>query len=51
MPERGVASFEDYLERWLAADEVQGWKCTSCSQRGSGVEKLVLQVVPELLII
>ena len=48
VPERGVASLEDCLERWLTADEVQGWKCTSCSQRGSGVKKLVLEVAPEL---
>ena len=51
MPERGVASLENCLQRWLAADEVQDWKCTSCSQCGSGVKKLVLKVVPELLII
>ena len=51
VPERGVASLENCLQRWLAADEFQDWKCTSCSQRGSGVKKLVLKVVPELLII
>ena len=32
-------------------DEVQDWKCTSCSQCGSGVKKLVLEAAPELLII
>ena len=50
MPERGVASLENCLERWLAADEVQDWKRTSCSQSVSGVKKLVLEVVLELLI-
>ena len=49
--ERGIASLENCLERWLAADEVQDWKCTSCSQRGSGVKKLVLEAVPELQIV
>ena len=51
VPNGGVASLEDCLGRWLAADEVQDWKCTSCNQRGSGVKKLILEVVPELLII
>ena len=51
MSERGVASFENCLEKWLAEDEVQDWKCTSCSQHGSSVKKLVLEAVPELLII
>ena len=51
MPERGVTSLENCLEGWLAADKVQDWKCTSCSQRESGVKKLVLEVVAELLII
>ena len=41
-PERGAASLENCLERWLAADEVQDWKCTSCNQRASSVKKLVL---------
>ena len=50
-PERGVESLENCLERWLAADEVHDWKCRSSSERGSGVKKLVLEVVPELLII
>ena len=50
-PERGAASLENCLERWLAADEVQDWKCTSCSQHGSGVKKLVPEAVPESLII
>ena len=49
--ERGVANLENCLERSLAADEVQDWKCTSCSQCGSTVKKLVLEAVPELLII
>ena len=39
------------MERWLAAHEVQDWKCTSCSQRESGVKKLVLEAAPELMII
>ena len=51
MPERGVANLDNCLERWLAADEVQDWKCTGCSQCGICVIKLVLQAVPELLII
>ena len=51
VPEIGVASLENCLERWLAADEVPDWKCASCSQCGSGVKKLVLEAVPELLII
>ena len=38
--ERGVASLENCLERWLVALEVQDCKCTSCSQCGSGVKKL-----------
>ena len=50
MPEKG-ASLENCLKTWLAADEVQNWKCTSCSQRGSGAKKPVLEAVPELLII
>ena len=49
--EIGVASLENCLQRWLAPEEVQDWKCTSCSQHGSGVKKLVLEAVPELLII
>ena len=49
--ERGIASLENCLERWLAANEFQDWKCTSCSQDGSNVKKLVLEAVPELLII
>ena len=49
--ERGVESLENCLERWLAADEVHDWKCSSSSERGSGVKKLVLEVVPELMII
>ena len=48
VPERGVASLETCLQRWLAADEFQDWKCTSCSQRGSGVKKLVLEVYVKL---
>ena len=51
MPERGVASLENCLERWLAEDKKQDWKCTSCSQRGNGIKELVLEAVPELLII
>ena len=51
MPKKDVASLEKSLERWLAADKVQDWKCTSCSKCGSGVKKLVLETVPELLII
>ena len=51
MPERGVGSLENCLERWLAAGEVQDWKCTSCCQRGSSIKKLALEAVPELLII
>ena len=51
MPEIDVTSLKKCLEKWLAADEVQDWKCRSCSQRGSSVKKLVLEVVPELLII
>ena len=50
VPERGLASLENCLERWLAVDNVQHWKCTKCSQCGSGVKKLVLEAVPELLI-
>ena len=34
VPERGVASLENCLERWLTEDEVQDWKCTSFSQHG-----------------
>ena len=48
---RGVASLENCLERWLAAYEVQDWKYTSCSQRASGVKKLLPEAVPELLMI
>ena len=51
MLERGVASLENYLEIGLTADKVQDLKCTSCSQCGSGVKKLVLEAVSELLII
>ena len=51
VPEIGAASLENCLQRWLAPDKVQDWKCTSCSQRGSGIKKLVLEGVPELLII
>ena len=51
VPERGVASLGNCLESWLGEDDVQDWKCTSCSQRGSVVKKLVLEAVPELLII
>ena len=47
----GVTSLESSLERWLAEEHVQYWKCTSCCQCGSGVKKLVLEGVPELLII
>ena len=48
----GVTSLESCLERWLAEEHVQYWKCTSCCQSGgSGVKKLVLEGVPELLII
>ena len=50
VPERGVASLENSLERWLAEDEVQDWKCTSCRQCGSSVKKLVLEAVPKLKI-
>ena len=35
----------------MAAGKVQDWKRTSCSQCESGVKKLVLEAVPELLII
>ena len=48
---QGVTSLESYLEIWLAEKHVQYWKCTSCCQCGSGVKKLVLEGVPELLII
>ena len=51
MPERGAASLENCLERWLTKDEVQDWTYTNCSQRWSAVKKLVVEVVPELLII
>ena len=51
VPEIDVTSLKKCLEKWLAADEVQDWKCRSCSQRESSVKKLVLEVVPELLII
>ena len=51
VPERGIASLENCLKRWLAADEVQDWNCTRCSQNGSGVKKLVLEAVRQLLII
>ena len=51
VPERGVASLENCLERWLAEDEAHHWKCTSCSQRGSEIKKLLLEAVLELLII
>ena len=47
----GVTSLESSLERWLAEEHVQYWKCTSCCQCGSGVKNLVLEGVPELLII
>ena len=51
VPEReGVASLENCLDRWSAEYKVQDLKCTSCSQCGSGVKKLVLEAVPELLI-
>ena len=41
MPEReGLASLENYLEKCLAEEEIQDWKCTGCSQYGSGVRKL-----------
>ena len=51
MSEIGVASLGNCLEKWSAADEVHGRKCTICSQRGNDVKKLVLEAVPELLII
>ena len=51
MLERGVANLENCLEIGLASDKVQDLKCTSCSQCGSGVKKLVLEAVSELLII
>ena len=35
VPEGGVASSENCLKRWLAADKVQDWKCANCSQCGS----------------
>ena len=35
VPEIGIGSLENSLERWLAADEAQDWKCTSCNQRRS----------------
>ena len=47
----GLESLENCLEKWLAEKEVQDWKCTSCSQYGSGVRKLVPEAVPELLIV
>ena len=47
----GVTSLESCLERWLAEEHVQYWKCTSCCQCGSSIKKLVLEGVPELLII
>ena len=47
----GVTSLESSLERWLAEEHVQYWKCTSCCQCGSSIKKLVLEGVPELLII
>ena len=51
MPKRGVAGLENCLEGQLAGGKVQDWKCTSRSQHGSGVKKLVLEAVPDLLII
>ena len=51
VPGRGVKSLENCLERWLAADQVQDRKCTSYGQCGNSAKKLVLEVVPELLII
>lgn len=48
---QGVTSLESYLEIWLAEEHVQYWKCTSCCQCGSSIKKLVLEGVPELLII
>ena len=51
VPEIDAASLENCLESWLAANEVQEWKCTSGSQHGSCVKKLVQEAVPELLII
>ena len=50
VPERGVASLENCLERWLVALEVQDCKCTNCSQCGSSVKKLLLEALVELLI-
>ena len=50
MPESGVEILENYLGSWLAEDEIQNWKCTICSQCGSGTKKLVLEAAPELLI-
>ena len=47
----GVTSLESSLERWLAEEHVQYWKCTSCCQCGSSIKNLVLEGVPELLII
>ena len=51
VPEIDLASLRNSLEKWLAAEEVQDWKCRSCSQSESSVKKLVLETVPELLII
>ena len=51
MPEIGAASLENCLQRWVTAEKVQDWKCTSFSQHGSSVKKLVLEAFPELLII
>ena len=48
VPERGVASLENCLDRWLTVDEVQDWKCTSCSKHGSGVKKLVVRKIRKI---
>ena len=44
-----IVLFKTFLGN--TSHKVQDWECTSCCQHGRGVKKLVLEAVPELMII
>ena len=45
VPQReGIANLENCLKKWLAQDEVQVWRSTSCSQCGGSMKKETVMV-------
>ena len=49
--ETNQVKLEECIEKWLAEEEVEEWKCPSCKTMGNGVKRLSLDTLPSLLMI